>query len=189
MRGNHWHLRCAAIAGLVGLAAVLSAGTAPVSWQVEGVREAYPCEGEPGFLRLDFWVGAWDVYVQERKVGTNRIEKILHGCAILEHWASTGGGEGKSLFYYNHVTGKWKQVWVTQTATRPGGLKEKELVEEFEDGGVRFQGEIPLQDGGTMLDRTTLTPLGNGRVRQVIETSRDGGKTWRAGFDAIYVRR
>jgi hypothetical protein len=38
-----------------------------------------------------------------------------------------------------------------------------------------------------MLDRTTLTPLGNGRVRQVIETSRDGGKTWRVGFDAVYV--
>ena len=82
MQGNYWHLRCAAIAGLMGLTVVLSAGTAPVSWQEEGVREAYPCESELGFLRLDFWVGAWDVYVQERKVGTNRIEKILHGCDL-----------------------------------------------------------------------------------------------------------
>jgi hypothetical protein len=41
-------------------------------------------------------------------------------------------------------------------------------------------------DGGSHLDRTTLTPLPGGRVHQVIEISRDAGKTWEIAFDAEY---
>jgi hypothetical protein len=53
---------------------------------------------------------------------------------------------------------------------------------------VRFQGEIPKPDGTSYLDRTTLSPLSGNRVRQVIEISRDGGKTWQVTFDAEYPR-
>ena len=153
-------------------------------------REAPPaCEDVEGFHELDFWVGAWDVKVGARQVGTNRIEKALNGCAVLEHWTSATGGKGMSLFYFNPTTDVWKQVWVTERATGIGSLKEKTLVERFEDGGVRFQGEIPLPNGRSYLDRTTLTPLPEGQVRQLIEISRDGGATWEATFDAVYVPR
>ena len=153
------------------------------------LRAQTPCAGEPGFQKLDFWLGAWKVVDAEgQEQGVNRIEKILSGCAILEHWTGAGGGEGKSLFYYNAVTEAWKQVWVTQNATSPGGLKEKRLIETFDGGGVRFQGEIPLEDNRSYLDRTTLTPLPDGRVRQVIEWSTDGGETWNIAFDAYYIR-
>ena len=67
-------------------------------------------------------------------------------------------------------------------------MKEKKLIEEFNDGGVRFQGEIPRPDGSSYLDRTTLTPVPGDRVHQVIEISRDGGKTWQATFNAEYRR-
>ena len=151
-------------------------------------REPPPaCEDVEGFHELDFWIGEWDVKVGERQVGTNRIEKVLSGCAVLEHWTSASGGKGMSLFYFNPTTDDWKQVWVTGRATGVGGLKEKVLVERFEDGGLRFQGEIPLPSGGSYLDRTTLTPLEDGHVRQLIEISRDGGATWEATFDAVYV--
>lgn len=70
-----------------------------------------------------------------------------------------------------------------------GGVKEKRLMERYEDGGVRFQGEIALPDGRTYLDRTTLSPLDGGRVRQHIEISTDGGRSWRTTFDAVYVPR
>ena len=72
--------------------------------------------------------------------------------------------------------------------TDAGPMKEKQLIEEYKDGGVRFQGEIPHLDGGSHLDRTTLTPLPGGRVHQVIEISRDAGKTWEITFDAEYRR-
>lgn len=143
------------------------------------------CEEVEGFHRLDFWVGEWDVYVGDRRVGTDRIEKILDGCAIVEHWTGAEGSEGKSLFYYSAPKDEWKQVWVTSNATRVAGLKEKTLIERFEAGGVRFQGRVPLPDGTEAIDRTTLTPLPDGTVRQVIEASMDG-ESWRTNFDAIY---
>ena len=70
-----------------------------------------------------------------------------------------------------------------------GGTKEKTLIEELDNGAVVFQGEIMNPNGTSYLDRTTLSPLPDGRVRQVIETSRDNGKTWMVGFDAFYVRK
>lgn len=151
------------------------------------LHAAPSCSGEPGFDRLDFWLGDWVVFVGEQRVGTNRIEKILSGCAIMEHWTDIEGGQGKSLFFYVPATDTWKQVWVTETATSPGGVKEKTLIERLPDGGVRFRGTIPLADGRGYLDQTTLTPLPDGSVRQHIEISRDG-QSWETTFDARYVR-
>ncbi len=147
------------------------------------------CDETPGFSDLDFWLGDWEVADPEgTPQGVNRIEKILDGCAILEHWTDSAGGEGKSLFYFHVVDGTWHQVWVTQQATAPGGLKRKELVEHLEGGAVRFQGEIELPDGRVYLDRTTLTPQSDGTVRQHIQLSQDGGETWNAGWVGIYRR-
>ncbi|MDX1662107.1 MAG: hypothetical protein R3326_09990 [Gemmatimonadota bacterium] len=164
---------------------VIAFALAPAGARSALAQEVPACDEVEGFHRLDFWVGEWDVHAGDRQVGTNRIEKILDGCAIMEHWTSAGGSEGKSLFYYDVWTDEWKQVWVTARATRVAGLKEKTLIERFDDGGVRFQGRISLPDGEEAIDRTTLTPLPDGTVRQVIEASMDG-ESWRTNFDAIY---
>lgn len=147
------------------------------------------CDANPEFHLLDFWIGDWDVFVGDVNVGEDRVEKILDGCAVVEDWTAARGGRGHSLFYYAPGAGTWKQVWVTQNALGPGGLKEKELVERLPDGGLRFQGEVPNDQGGGYLDRTTLTPVGPDEVHQLIETSINGGFAWKATFDARYVRR
>lgn len=146
-----------------------------------------PCASTPGYDRLDFWLGEWDVFSGERKVGTNRIGKILDGCAITEEWAGAGGGEGRSLFYFVPTTGEWKQVWVTDTATRTGGVKEKVLIGATDGGGLQFQGRILDGAGEAWYDRTTLTPLPSGDVRQLIEISQDSA-SWQTIFDAVYRR-
>jgi hypothetical protein len=46
-------------------------------------QQAPSCDETPGFSKLDFWVGEWDVFVGDRQVGENRIEKILDGCAVV----------------------------------------------------------------------------------------------------------
>ena len=166
--------------------AVLALGAAPATTQQP---QAPACADVPGFSTLDFWIGEWDVMVGDEKVGENAIAKVLDGCAVTERWRASGGGEGRSLFYYTPATGAWRQVWVTARATASGGVKEKTLIQRLDGGGVRFQGEIPLPDGRSYLDRTTLTPLGDGRVRQHIEVSTDGGESWRTTFDAVYVPR
>lgn len=166
----------------IALAVTLACVAVPAAAQ-----QATPCAEVEGFHRLDFWLGTWDVYVGDQRVGTNRIEAVLDGCAVTERWTSSSGGEGRSLFYFVPATDTWKQVWVTGSATAPGGVKEKTLVAEHDDGGVVFQGEIPLSGGRSYLDRTTLTPSPDGTVRQLIEISTDGA-TWRTTFDATYRR-
>ena len=144
---------------------------------------------DPLYRALDFWVGEWRVVDADGVVqGHNRIEKILAGCAVLEHWTAAGGSEGKSLFYVDPAKGRWNQVWVTESAGSPGGTKEKAHIETLSDGAVRFQGTIVLADGREVLDRTTLTPLPDGRVRQHIQNSGDGGETWTAGWVGFYER-
>ena len=145
-----------------------------------------PCSASE-YGPLDFWVGTWDV-VNERgePEGYNRIEKVLNGCAIIENWKDASGSEGKSLFYFEPVSKTWKQVWVTDT----GSIKEKTLLKDYAGPGIRFQGELPRRSGrGTYLDRTTLSKEKGGRVRQVIEISLDGGKTWPSEYrwEGIYT--
>jgi hypothetical protein len=155
---------------------------------VRADEPASSCASDPAFAMLDFWLGDWDVYVGDTLAGSNHIEKILDGCAVTEDWTSASGSRGHSLFYYLPADQSWKQVWVTGNALSRGGVKEKTLIESTQNS-VRFQGEIRLAGGGGYLDRTTLTSLENGEVRQLIEISTDGGKEWRAMFDGRYVRK
>lgn len=132
---------------------------------------------------LDFWLGSWDVHTADGSLaGTNLIEPALDGHVVLEHWRSVDGGEGKSLFYYEPSARTWNQVWVTSAY-----VKEKVLAEATGER-LRFEGHVII-DGRTLPDRTTLTLLRNGDVRQLIEHSLDDGATWIASFDAVYVRR
>ncbi len=144
------------------------------------------CTDKPVYDLLDFWIGEWVVYLNDEKVGDNKIEKILNGCAVMEHWTGAGGNKGNSLFFVD-PNGAWKQIWVTEWAANPGGVKEKTHVETLPNSGVRFQGQLEHPTTGSYLDRTTLTPLDDGKVSQRIEISTDDGETWKSSFDAIYV--
>jgi hypothetical protein len=167
------HAVAACLVALPGLAA--HAADAPLA-----------CTAEPALAQLDFWLGDWQVCVAGERVGRDRVTKVLGGCAVREEWTASDGSRGESLFYYSASDKLWKQVWVTDQALHPGGLKEKHLIARFADGGVRFQGEIALPDGRRVLDRTTLRPAAAGRVGQRIEISRDGGEHWTPTFEAEY---
>jgi len=69
-----------------------------------------PCAQDAAFQQLDFWVGTWTVRdaQSEEVVGTNRIERVLRDCALLEHWTSARGDRGLSLFYYHAATQTWQ---------------------------------------------------------------------------------
>ncbi len=173
------NFRLLLIAGLIVTAVSSARATA------QAPMEPPRCTSDSAFHLLDFWVGDWNVVDSTgAKLGTNRIEKILAGCAITETWREEGS-EGRSLFYYVPPQRMWKQVWVTAGALAVGGIKEKHLVWHA-PGRARFQGEL-VGPRGLILDRTTLTAMNDGRVRQVIEISRDGGTTWQTTFDGIYV--
>ncbi len=146
-----------------------------------------PCAA-PEHRQFDFWLGEWDVFgPQDKVVGHSRIESILNGCVIAEHWTSggnpPGAGDGKSFNAYNAQTRQWEQFWVDAQGGRlilAGGLR---------NGAMVLEGTQPLADtktGKHQRERITWTPLPDGSVRQLWESSVDDGGSWTVAFDGNY---
>lgn len=168
----------------IGLYLIAATLLTPAAISDEVVKATARCSGVAS--PLAFWLGEWDVYMDETLVGHNRISEVLPGCAVLEEWTDINGGRGISLFHPDQE-GQWQQVWVTPNPGRPGGFKRKTLV-RADDSSAIFVGEAWFE-GESFPDRTTLTKNPDGSISQLIEFSSDGGKTWQTGFEARYVRR
>ncbi|MBK7992506.1 MAG: tetratricopeptide repeat protein [Blastocatellia bacterium] len=145
---------------------------------------AYPCNYLDEARQFDFWVGTWDVKTQQGFLaGTNTIERVIGGCALIENWTSSQGGTGKSLNFYNSNTKKWYQNWIDDK----GGVIN--FVGEFKDKEMRFQAEAVKVNGQSVLRRLTFFHISSDQVRQLGEISQDDGKTWAAEYDFNYFRR
>lgn len=147
-------------------------------------RNAAPCEYAPEFRQFDFWIGEWEVTSLGQKAGENRIETYANGCFLLENWTSASGGSGHSMNFYDGANEKWHQIWVDSGGTSiivEGGLRD--------DGAMHFEGEHLYPNGTRQLYKMTFTPNDDGTVRQYIEQSADGGKTWSVWFDGLYARK
>lgn len=132
---------------------------------------------------MDFWIGQWQVlHADGRVAGENRIVAVAGGCALYESWTGTGGITGHSLSFYDGQLRKWRQQWIDNTGTSLTltGMKV--------GNSVLLLGESQ-ELAGKLLQRITLTPGPDGGVRQLWETSADGGKLWKVEFDGRYVRK
>jgi hypothetical protein len=133
--------------------------------------------------QFDFWVGEWTVTDRGKLAGHNRIERILGGCALLENWSGAAGGAGKSLNFFDADDARWHQTWVDASG---GALF---LAGRFENGAMRLEGERPAAgETPATRHRITWTPLSDGRVRQLWESTPAGRESWSVQFDGLYVR-
>jgi hypothetical protein len=138
---------------------------------------------DPSAQQFDFWVGSWRVTQNGKPAGTNVIERILDGCALLENWSGAKGGAGKSLNFYDRSDGLWHQTWID----RNGGALF--LSGKFANGAMRLTGERPATPKQPAArHRITWTPLPNGTVRQVWESSPGDRESWSVQFDGLYER-
>ncbi|MDZ7643401.1 MAG: hypothetical protein U5K76_03705 [Woeseiaceae bacterium] len=147
--------------------------------------KAFPCAHQERFREFDFWVGEWDVHVEDGTfAGTNRITAEEKGCVLVEHWTSASGATGQSINYLDAATGEWVQVWNSESGGQisiRGGMTPE---------GMRLEGQIHYIGNGTTAPfRGLWTPLPDGRVRQFFEQSNDGGETWTPWFEGFYTRR
>jgi hypothetical protein len=146
---------------------------------------AAPCARQE-HRQFDFWVGEWDVTTPDgRLAGTNRIRSIDGGCALREEWRGASGGTGTSLNVFDVSTGRWHQTWVGND-----GLL-LQLDGSMKDGSMELAGATLGANGARTLHRIRWTPLGGqpARVRQLWESSTDGGRTWSVAFDGTYTRK
>jgi hypothetical protein len=166
--------------------AVLSVAGLPLQAQTAATTPPpprHPCPTDPEARRFDFWVGTWDVTVRGQPAGTNDVQLLLHECLLLENWTAARGGTGKSVNFWDRGRRVWRQVWVADNG------QALDYTGAFRDGAMRFEGETVGPDGARTLQKLTFFPIAADTVRQLFESSRDGGRTWTPGFDGLYVRK
>ena len=138
----------------------------------------------PEYHQFDFWIGDWNVETAEgQPAGTNRIERMLDGCVLLENWTGAKGGAGKSFNLYDATDRKWHQIWVDNSGGRltlEGGLANGRMV---------LSGAGQASNGATVINRITWTPIDANRVEQHWEVSADNGTSWTTAFWGLYKRK
>jgi hypothetical protein len=155
------------------------------------VAKLTPCSG-PQYKEFDFWLGDWEVRnAAGQLLGRNRISKRHGGCVVLEEWESAGGGSGSSFNIYDQSTKQWHQFWVDATGTN-WLSSDKQGSPATLRGGIRDGAMVMTSHPDTLpsigLSRTAWRPLLAGGLRQTIESSSDGGKTWTISFDGFYTK-
>lgn len=135
---------------------------------------------------LDFWIGRWRVETPAGNVaGESRVEPILSGCALLEHWRglflpSNRVQEGLGLHRYDAATRQWRQAWIDETPATADSVGRQE-------GDAIVYEKSPGAPGPRT--RMTVRPLADGRVEQKGERWDEAAGDWRATFHLIYVRQ
>jgi hypothetical protein len=169
---------------LVSTALLLALLPAPLPAQQPPAARPPACTSSE-HRQFDFWIGDWDVTLPNGKhAGTNTIRPILGGCVLQENWTGAGGLTGTSYNIYDRNSRRWHQTWVDDQ----GSLLE--LNGGFADGRMVLSGEQEAEDSmGVSIQRITWTPTGSDQVRQLWESSTDGGKTWTVQFDGRYRRK
>jgi tetratricopeptide (TPR) repeat protein len=145
-------------------------------------KNQHPCRNQPEFRQFDFWLGEWDVEQNGQRIARSSIQLILDECVVFENYEALINYSGKSLNTWDAGEKRWEQYWSDTTGTGrffTGNLADGKMVlaTEFE------------QNGAKVINRMTYSKEGPDRVRQFIETSLDGGKTWAPGYDGMYIRR
>ncbi len=144
-----------------------------------------PCS-RPEHRQFDFWAGEWDVTAPNgNAAGTNRIRLVHGGCALQEEWTGRTGYTGSSINAFDQATSRWHQTWIGSD----GVLLQ--LDGALEGGSMQLTGATAGANGARTMHRIRWTPLGGQptRVRQLWESSTDGGKTWSVAFDGTYTRK
>ena len=166
------------------LAAVVLATPSLLAAQEAAPAVAPKACAAPEHRQFDFWIGDWEVTTPDgASAGRNRIESILDGCALRESWTGVKGGSGNSYNAYDRQNGRWHQTWVDN-----GGLVLR-LDGTFAAGRMILSGETRDSAGARVLNRITWQETAPGAVRQLWETSKDGGRTWSVAFDGRYRKR
>jgi hypothetical protein len=183
-------------AALQAIERVAAAGSNPiVKARIEATPAFEPLESDPRwaaamraltpctaaeYRQFDFWLG--DFRVEDHKgnhVGDNQITSHLGGCMLMEGWKGAGGMHGMSMNFYDPADGTWNQVFVDNLG-KPANWPP--LKGRFESGAMVLHSPA----ASTPRTRWTWTPLGDGRVRQMAESSSDG-TSWTVTWDSYYV--
>jgi hypothetical protein len=143
-----------------------------------------PCEDDARYHQFDFWIGEWEVFSQDgKKQGENSIQPAEGECLLIENWTSATGGTGQSYNYFDVHTGRWNQMWVSQSSLIDisGGLEGEAMV---------LTGDIVYNATGKHAAfRGSWTPKEDGSVDQFFEQYDPEKKSWNPWFLGNYRKK
>jgi len=136
----------------------------------------------PESKQLDFWVGEWDLTYGDGGKGTNRITKILDGCAILEEFTGAPGVKlnGRSFSAFDVATRRWKQAWVDDSGAY------LDFTGSREDGRMVFAREATRGEK-KFLQRMVFADVTPQSLLWTWQRS-DDGKEWKTLWEIRYKR-
>jgi len=140
-----------------------------------------PCKYGTMFKRLDFWLGDWDVYVKDAKIGTSSITKSDDGCTLYEDYKTFKGFLGRSMNYLDATDSLYTQIWIDK-------FNNKTIYKEIKSK-IGYLQMGAKQNEKTFLRMTYLLDNSNGNVTQTMESSTDKGKEWKVIFLGIYKKK
>jgi len=138
----------------------------------------------PEYRQFDFWLGDWEVFDtgSTSKSADVRVDSILDGCVLREHYEDEAGQVGESFTVFDAGRKVWHQTWVTNRGrllTIEGALQ---------NGSIVLTGAYYLDNAKEVRVRGTWTRVADG-VRETAVTSTDAGKTWKPWFDLSFRKR
>jgi len=172
------------VSAFLRVAAAVTGLAANALWMGGKVVAQSPQCRAPEYRQLDFWAGDWDTYERggaDTSVARNLVEVILDGCVVREVYQQKDGLIGHSFSMYDAHRKTWHQTWVTnrgQLLMLDGGLDGDRMI---------LQGTTYGLDGRPSLLRGIWKREGDA-VREIAESSADGGKVWKPVFDITFRR-
>lgn len=149
-----------------------------------------PCS-LPEYRQFDFWLGEWEAFsLNGNKAGDSKISLILDSCIILEEWTSASIQRGlryagKSFNTWNAALKQWQQTWVDNTGSTTAFTSGK-----AGDNRIVFTTDpFPFSKDTLAIRRLTFYHLGNDKVRQLGEISKNNGSSWATEYDLEYRRK
>lgn len=135
---------------------------------------------------FDFWVGEWNATWTNpdgtKGTGTNRLEKILDGKVIQEHFADATGFKGSSFTTFISTTQTWRQVWVDNA----NGYYE--FTGEVDGNKRIFRTEAKAVNGSKAYQRMVFYNIEKNSFTWDWQRTPDDGKTWVLQWRIYYKR-
>lgn len=143
--------------------------------------------GDAGETRnLDFAVGTWRLTASNgQAVGasTIAIDPTLSGCLIEESFSTPKGYQATAWLYYDPIENTYFRTYIDSEGERV------ELRGTFTHGMLVLTGAEPIRGAEGAQVRMTWSETSANTLRQVWETSRDGGATWRQAQEITFTRQ
>ncbi|KAA3609526.1 MAG: tetratricopeptide repeat protein [Planctomycetota bacterium] len=126
--------------------------------------------------RMQFWVGRWEVSDADgKRLGTDLIVPQLQGRVLHETWTGEDGYQGVSISTYDPERGVWRQTWMDANG------RVVDLEGRWENGSMAME---TLNTEGKRT-RVRWTPLEDGRIHFLMESSKDQGASWTPSMETF----